>query len=87
MESDVTYGPKNAIVADYLREVQSVSELCDQYGISRKTAYKWIDRYLRQGPAGLEERSRKPNTSPQRTPDEIQRALLEARKTSSIVGS
>jgi putative transposase len=39
-----------------------------------------IDRYLRQGPAGLEERSRRPNTSPSRTPDEIQHALLEARR-------
>ena len=36
-------------IADYLREVLSVSELCDLYGISRKTAYKWIDRYLRHG--------------------------------------
>ena len=71
---------RTQFIADYLREVQSVSELCDQYGISRKTAYKWIDRYLRQGPAGLEERSRKPDTSPHRTPDEIQRALLETRR-------
>jgi transposase InsO family protein len=67
-------------MADYLREVLNVTELCDQYGISRKTAYKWIDRYLRQGPAGLEERTRRPNTSPSRTPDEIQYALLEARR-------
>jgi putative transposase len=71
---------RTQFIADYLREVQSVTELCDVYGISRKTAYKWIDRYLRQGPAGLEERTRRPNTSPSRTPDEIQHALLEARR-------
>lgn len=71
---------RTRFIADYLREVLNVSELCDLYGISRKTAYKWIDRYLRQGPAGLEERTRRPNTSPNRTPDEIQHALLEARR-------
>ena len=80
MESNVAYGPRTLFIADYLRELWSVTELCDSYGISRKTAYKWIDRYLRQGPAGLEERPRRPNTSPNRTPDEIQYALLEARR-------
>jgi transposase InsO family protein len=71
---------RTQFIADYLRELWSVTELCDSYGISRKTAYKWIDRYLRQGPAGLEERPRRPNTSPNRTLDEIQCALLEARR-------
>ncbi len=71
---------RTQFIADFLREVLSVTELCDLYGISRKTAYKWIDRYLRQGPAGLEERSRRPRISPNRTPDEVTHALLEARR-------
>lgn len=71
---------RTQFIADYLREVLSVTELCDLYGISRKTAYKWIERYLRQGPAGLEERSRRPQLSPNRTPDEVTEALLEARR-------
>ena len=71
---------RTQFIADYLREVLSVTELCDLYGIARKTAYKWIDRYLRQGPAGLEERSRRPQISPNRTPDEVTQALLEARR-------
>jgi putative transposase len=71
---------RTQLIADYMRELRSLTELCDLYGIARKTAYKWIDRYLRHGPAGLEERSRRPNSSPSRTPDEIQHALLEARR-------
>jgi len=71
---------RTQFIADYLRELLSVTELCDLYGISRKTAYKWIERYLRQGPAGLEERSRRPQSSPNRTADEVTQALLEARK-------
>jgi hypothetical protein len=39
-----------------------------------------IERYLRQGPAGLEERSRRPHVSPNRTDDEIVAAILEARR-------
>ena len=71
---------KTQFIADYLREVLSITELCDLYGISRKTAYQVIDRYLRHGPAGLEERSRRPHTSPNHTPHEIEQALLEARR-------
>lgn len=71
---------RTQFIADYLRDVLNITELCDLYGISRKTAYKWIDRYLRQGPAGLEERSRRPRVSPHRTPDEVTQALLEARR-------
>ena len=45
--------PETQFIADYLREPLSVTELCDLYGISRKTAYKWIERYMPHGPAGL----------------------------------
>ena len=71
---------KMQFIADYLREVLDVTELCDLYGISRKTGYKVIDRYLRHGPAGLEDRSRRPHTSPNHTPHEVEQALLEARR-------
>jgi len=42
-------------IADFLRDALSITELCALYGVSRKTGYQWIDRYLCQGPAGLEE--------------------------------
>ena len=45
---------KTQFIADYLRESLSITELCELYGISRNSGYKWIDRYLRHGPAGLE---------------------------------
>jgi putative transposase len=46
-----------ALVADE----DSMSGLCEEYGISRKTGYKWLSRYLEQGPAGLLDRSRAPH--------------------------
>jgi putative transposase len=51
---------RTQFIADFLRDALSITELCALYDISRKTGYKWIDRYLRHGPAGLEERSRRP---------------------------
>jgi putative transposase len=38
--------------------------LCQEYGISPKTGYKWRERFLRQGLEGLEEDSRRPRSSP-----------------------
>ena len=70
---------RTQFIADYLRESLNITEWCDLYGVSRKTGYKWIDRYLRHGPAGLEERSRRPSNSPMATPDEVVQALLDVR--------
>lgn len=38
--------------------------LCQEYGISPKTGYKWRERFLRQGLEGMEEESRRPRRSP-----------------------
>ena len=71
---------RTQFIAAYLRDRLSVTELCELYGVSRKTGYKWIDRYLMHGPQGLEERSRRPSTSPRQTPDHVVAAILEARR-------
>lgn len=66
-------------IADYLRQTLDVTELCRLYGVSRKTGYKWIGRYLECGPEGLEEHSRKPGSHPNQTSGEVVQALLQAR--------
>jgi transposase InsO family protein len=40
---------------------ESFSELCLEYGISRKTGYKWRERFVARGLAGMEEESRRPH--------------------------
>src|SRR5205809_1672102 len=70
---------RTQFIADFLRDALSLTELCALYGVARKTGYKWIERYLRHGPAGLEERSRRPRRSPNQTAEEIVTAILEAR--------
>lgn len=44
-----------------------IAELCRQYGISRKTGYKWIRRYQADGLDGMRERSRRPLHCPHKT--------------------
>lgn len=58
---------------------QDMSELCRLYGISRKTGYKWLRRYRTTGQAGLKDQSRRPRSSPQRTPAAIEHVVLAAR--------
>jgi transposase len=71
---------RTQFIADHLRDLGSITELCALYGVSRKTGYKWIDRYLHLGPAGLEERSRRPRRAPNQTPGDIVAAILDARR-------
>jgi transposase InsO family protein len=67
-------------ISDFRRQLFSVTELCDRYGISRKTGYKWIHRYATAGVAGLTERSSRPRHSPQATAATVVRAIVELRK-------
>jgi transposase InsO family protein len=58
----------------------NVSRLCERLTITRKTFYKWADRYRRDGLAGLEQQSRRPNSSPRRISPMIEDAIIEIRK-------
>jgi len=71
---------RTQFIADYQRALQTVTELADRFGISRKTAYKWIDRYEHGGPSGLTDGSRRPQSCPHETPPRIVDAVLEARR-------
>jgi transposase InsO family protein len=63
----------------------NIGELCRRFGISRPTGYKWLERYRREGLTGLVERSRRPQTSPRRTPAAIEAKVLEVREQSNNV--
>lgn len=53
--------------------------LCRTYGISPTTGYKWRDRYLLDGRTGLKDRSRRPLTSPTRTPATMEQRVVALR--------
>lgn len=45
--------------------------LCREYGISAATGYKWRDRFVAEGMRGMEEKSRRPKSSPEKVDEEI----------------
>ena len=53
--------------------------LCQRFGISAPTGYKWLRRYAAEGPAGLADRSRRPHHSPARTVPALEAAVLALR--------
>ena len=53
------------------------SALCREFGITRHTGYKWIERYSTGQP--LTDLSRRPHTSPSRTPEAVEQLILAVR--------
>ncbi len=71
---------KVLFIAEHLRNPDNFSQLCERYGISRKTGYKWVARYRAEGTEGLEERSRKPHKPAGEIPYAIRKAVIELRR-------
>ena len=67
-------------IASYLEAGEPFSCLCERFGVSRKTGYKWVDRFESDGVTGLEEHSRAPLSHPQAVADEVVEKILRVRK-------
>ena len=55
------------------------AELCREYGISRKTGYKWRKRYESGGVTSLADQSRAPHQQARATSQQLTQAILGAR--------
>ena len=53
------------------------SALCREFGITRKTGYKWVERYSEE--LSLSDKSRKPFNIANKTPDEIEQLIIALR--------
>ena len=58
---------------------ETMAELCRRFGISRKTGYKFMERFAAQGIAGLCERSHAPHQHPHAVCEEIEQRVVELR--------
>lgn len=66
-------------IADQRSGLWTMTELCDRYEISRKTGYKWLERYRLEGPGGLAERSHAARVHGRATPQHIVDAIVGLR--------
>lgn len=58
----------------------NMTSLCNQFGISRKTGYKWLGRFSKDDIYSLENRSRRPHIISNKTPAKMEHAVLNMRK-------
>jgi transposase InsO family protein len=73
-----------AFVIAAQQEAAPVAALCRQFGISRKTGYKWL---ARAGcGAGVADRSRRPHTSPRQTPAAVEQQVMALRQLHPVWG-
>ena len=56
-----------------------MTELCADYQISRKTGYKWVERFETAGPLGLQDQPRRPAHSPFATAPALVERLVALR--------
>jgi transposase len=66
-------------LSSYQKEEMSVSDLCREFGVSRQTGYRWINRYKEVGPEGLLNRSSKPNGCSHATTEAIENEIFALR--------
>lgn len=78
-ESSVLEQRIEFVVMAHRRE-HSMKELCETFGISRKTGYTWLKRYEAEGSRAMQDRSRRPKYSPRQTDSEIEATVVALRK-------
>ena len=68
------------VLAALRRHRRALKKLCGEFGISRKTAYKWLARYRACGRAGLVNRARAPKRRPRQKPAKWKQRVGEVRR-------
>jgi len=69
---------REALVLARLRGEQSMTELCREFGVSRKTGYKWEQRFLDDGVPNLVDRASRPHVLSRMTPAELSQRIVAA---------
>jgi putative transposase len=67
------------LMEDY-EEGESIQALSEIYKVSRKTIYKWLERYQAEGVAGLADRSRAPHHHPHQLGEDMIQRIVQARQ-------
>jgi transposase InsO family protein len=63
-----------------LLDGEAMSDVCREFGISRKTGYKIFNRYKEQGLEALSDRSRRPVRYANQLPDQVERLIVDLKR-------
>jgi transposase InsO family protein len=78
---------KIQMISNWLSGEYSITELSRIHEVSRKTLYKWIERYEADQESGLQEWSRRPLVMPRATPTELVVEILASKSRHEHWGS
>src|SRR5579862_6145816 len=67
------------LVRSILVEQTPIAEVCRSFGVSRKTAYKWLQRAQAPGGCSFQDRSRRPQCSPRKTSKALEKRIVKLR--------
>jgi transposase len=68
-----------------LLEGEAMSDVCREFGISRKTGYKLFERYREEGPVALADRSRRPVRYANQLPAQVETLIMGRRKIREVL--
>ena len=71
---------RHQALAQYLAD-DKVEDICRHLACSKSWLYKWRDRYLATDPSWSAARSRRPKTTPTKTPQRIAQVVVALRQT------
>ena len=87
LKTEPDHGSTSAVFCQLLKEDMSEADLCRAHGISRPTAYRWINRYSEMAPEGLVDRSRRPHSWSNATLEPIVNAIPALRAKPRLWGT
>src|ERR1700758_2915891 len=70
-----------------LLEGEGMSEVCREFGISRKTGYKIFNRYREEGVDALCDRTRRPVRYANQLPDPVERLIVDLKRDKPYWGA
>jgi transposase InsO family protein len=70
---------RQRFLEDYRLKYYTISELANRFGVSRRTAHKWIRRFEQAGQSGFHELSRRPRSCPWQTDAAIVKKIVDLR--------
>jgi putative transposase len=77
--TQVEHQRENFITA-CLESKSTISDLCREFGVSRKTGYKWLSRFKNGGAAELKDRCRTRHTQPLKTTEELTQKVIQLKR-------
>jgi transposase InsO family protein len=71
--------PRADLIQSILVEQTPIAQACRSFGVSRKTAYKWLRRAQAPGGCSFQDRSRRPTSSPRKTSKTLEKRIVKLR--------